>query len=54
VTNATFTSEISPYTKFTEKDMGDMAHYIPMSKKIGGHVFRVPYAHEATRSTQHN
>jgi len=29
VTNVTFIFEISPYTKFKEKNMGDMAYYMP-------------------------
>jgi len=43
VTNITFIFETFPNAKPKEKKWGDMAYYVTLSEKVGGHVPRVPH-----------
>jgi len=43
VTIVRFSFETSPNTKPTRNSGGDMAYYAPPSKKVEGHVPRVPH-----------
>ena len=43
MTNVTFSFETSPNKTLSKKCGGDMAYYVPPSKKVGGHVPRVPH-----------
>jgi len=43
VTNVIFRFETSPNTNSKRIKWGDMAYYVPPSKKVGGHGGRVPH-----------